>query len=401
MRVLFVHNNFPAQYLRLHRYLLAAGGHQLVAATLDSNKQEIRIPHVRYKLHRAPGKAIHPYVAGFEGQVLTGQAAYRAFAGLRSQGFRPDVVCAHSGWGPALYAKDVWPDAKLLMLFEWFYNSHGSDVDFIAAEPVTPDTELRVRTKNASILLDLAAMDRGLCPTEWQRAQFPAHLRPLLDVIHEGIDTDVCAPDAGASLTLGDVTLGPADDVVTYVARGMEPYRGFPQFIAALSLVQQRRPGVHAIIIGMDRVAYGAERKDGKSWKQAALEEHPLDPARTHFTGLVPHSTFCRAMQVSSVHVYLTVPFVLSWSMLEAMSCGALVLASDTPPVREVIEDGRNGLLTDFFDIARLAGRIEEALDAKAALAPVRAAARQTILARYDSRDTLPAQVRLMKEVLG
>ncbi len=263
------------------------------------------------------------------------------------------------------------------------------------------DEAARTRLLNLPQAPALEAMDWGVSPTAWQKSQFPQQFRNRISVIHDGIDTDLCIPSPEATLTLDGVTLSARDEVITYVARGMEPYRGFPQFMAALSRVQQRRPRAHAIIIGADRVAYGAKRTDGKTFKQAMLDNLPLDLSRVHFTGLVPHEVFRRAMQISSAHVYLTVPFVLSWSMLEAMSCGAAVIASDTPPVREVIEDGHNGLLTDFFDDHLLAGRIIDTIENRMRLTGLRRQARATILERYALRDMLPRHMAMIDAVMA
>lgn len=401
MRILFLHNNYPGQYLHLQPYLAKTRKAICAALTLESNQQPIAIPAARFKPHRQVKAEVHPYVRSFENAVLQGQSAYRAMRQLQTGGFEPDLILGHTGWGPTMYARDAFPKAKLICLLEWYYNARGSDADFLDPAAQTPDDALRIRTRNSAILSDIASMDWGVTPTNWQKAQFPLALRSRISVIHDGVDTERCAPWPDASLTLDDVTLTARDEVITYVARGMEPYRGFPQFMAALARVLERRPNAHAIIIGADRVAYGAQRQDGKTYKQAMLEKLPLDLQRVHFTGLVPHEVFRKAMQLSTVHVYLTVPFVLSWSMLEAMSCGALVLASDTPPVREVIEDGRNGLLTDFFDEEALASRMAAALDQRGKYASLRRAARQTIIERYALRDMLPQNLTLIDAVMA
>jgi glycosyltransferase involved in cell wall biosynthesis len=246
------------------------------------------------------------------------------------------------------------------------------------------------------MLLDLEACDAGIAPTRWQRSRFPRAFQPLIQVLHDGIDTDYFAPLPGARLRLPTLDLGAAQEIVTYVARGMDSYRGFPQLIEALGLLLPRRPGCHAVIVGADRVAYGPPPPGGGTYRDHMLAKVPLDPSRVHFTGPLPLELYRQVLQASSVHVYLTRPFVLSWSLLEAMASGCLVVASDTAPVREAMEDGVNGLLTDFFDVQALAARIEEALEAGASLRHLRDAARQTVLDRYALARLLPLHLEFL-----
>ncbi len=399
MRILFLHNNFPAQYRRIMAYLAHEPNVEMVAGTLASNKQSIAISRIDYAPHREVTQTIHPAAAPMEAAILNAQAVFKAFHPLRERGWSPDIVCAHSGWGPSLFIRDLWPDTKLLSYFEWYYRPTGSDADFLEGDSRTEDDDVRTRMRNAPILMDLANMDWGVCPTRWQASQFPPHLSGRISVLHDGVDIDYLTPSDEAFLEADGRMLTASDEVITYVARGMEPYRGFPQFMEALTKVQKVRPDAHALIIGQDRVAYGRRRADGKTFMKHAVETLDLDMTRTHFLGLVPFDTFRAAARISSVHVYLTVPFVLSWSMLEVMACGGLVLGSDTPPVREVIEDGRNGLLVDFFDVDKIAERMIEALDRQAAMKTIRHAARTTIVERYAARNLVPAHRQIMVDV--
>lgn len=346
--------------------------------------------------------ATHPYVKPLEAAVLEGQAAYRIAQTLKTEGFVPDIIYGHSGWGPTLFMKDIFPKAKLLCYFEWFYHAHGSNCDFDPAEPLDLNNEAQIRIRNAPILLDLYACDQGISPTHWQQQQFPAEFHSKLKVLHDGVNTEFFCPNPGAKLVLPRIGLNfsHVEELVTYVARGMEPYRGFPQFIEAIAILQQQRPRCHVVIVGEDRVAYGSLRSDGKTYKQHMLETVPLDLERIHFTGSVPYSEHLQVLQASSVHVYLTYPFVLSWSMLEALSTGCLVVASSTPPVREVIEDGINGLLVDFFSPHTIADRISEVLDHPNCMADLRAQARATILARYDLNTLLPQHIKWLNSML-
>jgi glycosyltransferase involved in cell wall biosynthesis len=400
MKILFLHPNFPAQFRHLALTLAQDPSHQIVFGT---TRQEGSIPGV-HKLVYSPARDVHPqihhYVRTLEGAVLHGQAMYRAAQQLKNQGFVPDVVYGHSGWGPTLFIKDLFPQTKLFCYFEWFYHAHGSDADFDPVAPLSPDDELRIRVKNAPILLDLCSCDRGLSPTDWQRQQFPEEFHSKIKVLHDGVNTTFFQPKPGAKLVLPQlgIDLSEVDEVVTYVARGMEPYRGFPQFIEAVALIQQRRPNCHVVVVGEDRVAYGKTLPDGKTYKQLMLEKTPLDLSRLHFTGLLPYDQYLQVLQASSVHIYLTRPFVLSWSMLEAMSTGCLVLASNTAPVTEMIQDGENGLLVDFFAPNAIAERVDEIFASPDRMAKIRANARETILQRYDLAQLLPQHLQWLMQ---
>lgn len=369
--------------------LAADPRNQVVFLTENPNGQLEGVTKVLFKKARSARPETHHYVRGFEDAVLVGQAALRSALELKAKGFIPDVIFGHSGWGCTLYMKDAFPKAALICNFEWYYRAHGSDCDFDPSESISADDEARIRTRNASILADLAACDGGIAPTKWQKAQFPKVFHPLLEVLHEGVDTGYYAPAPGTRIVLPRVglDLSEAKEVVTFVGRGMEPYRGFPQFMAAMHELLARRPECHVVIVGEDRVAYGKPQKDGKGFKQPMLERYPLDSARTHFTGMLNHSEYRTVLQGSSAHVYLTRPFVLSWSFLEAMSAGCLVVASDTAPVLEVMEDGLNGLLVDFFDTAALVNRLVHALERPADFLAIRSKARDTVTLSYDRKE--------------
>ena len=404
MNLLFIHQNFPGQYGHLAALLAATPGHRVVALGEHVNvMRRGRLPGVEtltYEMPAGAGDATHPYVRAHEAAVRRGQQVARSLMALRARGFYPDVICAHPGWGEALFVKDVFPRVRLLGYFEFFYRALGADVGFDPEYPATLDDQCRVRVKNASMLLSLDAADAGVAPTAWQHAQFPAVYQPRISVMHDGVDTDAVCPDADERLTLPDgAVLTRADEVVTFVVRNLEPYRGFHVFMRMLPALLARRPHAQVVIVGGDEVSYGTHLPDGQTYRERllALWDSSVDRSRVHFTGRVPYRTFLSVLRVSSAHVYLTYPFVLSWSMLEAMSAGCLVIGSRTPPVQEVIEDGINGWLCDFFDQDGWAARIAEALEAGPALEPLRAAARQTIVQRYDlKRICLPQQVALV-----
>ncbi|AFY66490.1 glycosyltransferase [Geitlerinema sp. PCC 7407] len=402
MRILFLHNNFPAQFRHVAQVLAQDPSNQVVFGTMRAEGQIPGVTKVIYGPSREPHPQIHHYVRPLESAVLHGQAVYRMAQKLREQGFEPDVVYAHSGWGPSLFVKDIFPRSRLLCYFEWFYHARGSDADFDPSEPLMADDETRIRVKNAPILLDLYGCDRGLSPTLWQRSQFPPEYHAKIQVFHDGVDTAYFAPEPGAKLVLPDrsLDLSEASEIITYVARGMEPYRGFPQFMKMVEILQQQRSRVQVVVVGEDRVAYGRPLPDGKTHKQKMLETLSLDLSRLHFTGPLPYSQYRQVLQASSVHVYLTRPFVLSWSMLEAMATGCLVVGSATRPVMEVIQDGDNGLLADFFQPEQIADRVEAALDHPDRMATLRQRARETILERYDLSRLLPQHLAWIQSAL-
>ena len=400
MKILFLHPNFPAQFRHLAAVLGQDKQNTVVFAT---NRREGSIKGVNkvvYEKSRTARPETHHYVRPLENAVLEAQGVYRVAQKLKDQGFYPDVVYGHSGWGPTLFMKDIFPKATLLCYFEWFYNAYGSDASFDPSDPINADDEARIRIKNAPILLDLATCDRGLSPTGWQRSQFPVEFHNKIKVNHDGIDTTYFkpAPDAKLLLSRINLDLTEAKEIVTYVARGMEPYRGFPQLIETISILQKKRPECHFVIVGKNRVAYGKSLPDGKTYKEAMLEKFSLDMSRVHFTDLLPYDEYLQVLQASSVHVYLTRPFVLSWSMLEALSTGCLIVASDTACVTEVIEDNVNGLLVNFFDPQQISDRVIEALDNPERMAEIRIKARETILESYDLAKLLPQHLQWVKD---
>ena len=397
MRVLFLHNNFPAQYRHIAVALAKEGNNQVVFGTKNRDTSLPGIHKVIFEPSRDPHPTTHHYVRSLESAVLHGQAVFKIAENLKAQGFVPDVICGHSGWGPTLFIKDAFPDKPLICYFEWFYHARGSDADFDPTEPLTVDDLARIRIKNAPLLIDLDSCNWGLSPTHWQKSQFSREFHNKISVLHDGVDTGYFRPNPGAKLVLPNLDLSNVDEIVTYVARGMEPYRGFPQFIEALAYVQERRPNCHAVIVGSDRVCYGKSLPDGSSYKDLMLKKVPLDLSRVHFTGSLPYNQYLKVIQASSVHVYLTRPFVLSWSMLEAMSTGCLVVGSDTAPVTEVIQDGDNGLLVDFFSPKKIAERIDEVLEHPTRMAELRVLARRTVQERYALADLLPQHIQLIK----
>jgi len=404
MRILFVHQNFPGQYRHILKHFAADSDNEIVFLAQNAHAEFPGIRKLVYQIRREPGRGTHHYLRPLERAVLHGQEVARAALALKEQGFVPDIMIGHNAWGETLYLKDAFPDAPLLSYFEFFYSEHGLDVDFDPEFPPSIDTRMRVQTLNAINLLGLQTADRGQTATEWQRGTYPSCYHDMISVAHEGIDTDLVKPDPEATLRLdGGLSLSRRNEVVTYVSRQLEPYRGFHVFMRALPEILRRRPKAHAVIVGGDEKGYGAAHPEGKTWRQAMLDElgGKLDASRVHFLGQVPYETYLKVLQISSAHVYLTYPFVLSWSMLEAMAAGCLVIGSTTPPVEAVIEDGDNGLLVEFFNIKGLVETVEAVLGDRTHSGNVGMRGRQIIRERYDLGSVcLPMQIALVDSVL-
>jgi glycosyltransferase involved in cell wall biosynthesis len=407
VRVLFVHQNFPGQYRHLAPHL-ATLGHDVTGLGEKANvlRQMPGGKGVRllgYELPAIEQGWLKPFTASWQRAVHRGRVVARGGMRLVRSGYKPDVVCAHIGWGEALFLKEVFPDAKLLVYAEFYYRPRGSDVGFDPEFPSSPESLLRLRVMNAPLQMAMEAADWGIAPTHWQRTQYPSYFQAKISEQHDGIDTTVVTPDPNASLKLpkGGV-LTRRDEVITFVSRNLEPYRGFHIFMRALPALLKRRPKAQVVIIGGDEVSYSPRLPSGQTYRKKMLAEleGKVDWSRVHFINYLPYPEFLSLLRVSSCHVYLTYPFVASWSLQEAQAAECLVVASDTVPVREYVADGKTGLLTDFFDVEGLAAKVDEALRAGKAMDPIRKAARQSVVTKYDLKSVcLPAQVKLLERL--
>ena len=385
MRILFIHKNFPAQFGGWARWLTDQG-HDITFLTEREDATSSFMRVLRYTPHRAPTPNMHHYLVGTEAAVIASQAVIRVALDLKRTGYAPDIVIAHSGWGGGTFVKDVWPDCAYVPYFEWYY--HWPPVDATPHDPQTQDTldkAMRTHGRNIPFLMDFAAADGVMCPTTFQAAQFPDWMRSGITVSPDGIDSKLHCPGPRSTQLLDNLGIPHDAPVITWITRGMEPARGFPEMMAAMKTLMRDRHDLHAIIIGEDRVAYGA-KSDGSSWKDRLLQDFGPDQTRLHFTGLVSRNRMIEVLRTGHVHLYLTAPFVLSWSFLDAMSCGSLIVASDCAPVREFMTDGDNGLLVDMYDPDALVRKMAHALDTQTGLVPLRVAARQTIVDRLDDR---------------
>lgn len=407
MRFLFIHQNMPGQYKNFLLRLAQMKQHQLVFLTQRKQRIEIEgVEQVIYAPSREPRVDTHHYMRDYERHILNAQGVYRALVELKQRGFKPDICLGHNGWGEIWFVKDIWPDVPVVGYFEFFYNHRGADMGFDPEYPSVPDDGPRVRIKNAGNLTGLHVSDHGQSPTSWQHQQYPDWARRKITVLFDGIDTRVLTPDPRARVTIAGRTgaLTRDDEVITYIARNLEPYRGFHVFMRALPEIQKRRPKAHIVILGGDGVSYGRKLPPGQTYRENLMKEvgDQLDLSRIHFVGQVPYSSFMGILRVSRAHVYLTYPFVLSWSMLEAMSMGAVVIGSRTGPVIEALRHGENGFLVDFFDRGQLLDTLDDVLNRHAQMGPIREAARASVVQRYDLDSVCwPGFLKMVDGVLG
>ena len=415
MNILFVHQNFPGQFKHLAP-ALARQGHRVLAMTMRQTEpgvwQGVRI--LPYRAQRGSTPGVHPWVQDFETKTLRGEACFRAALALQREGFEPDVIVAHPGWGESLFLKQVWPRARLGIYCEFFYQAQGADAgfdpEFASADPA--GDACRLWLKNLNNLLHFELAEAGIAPTQWQASTFPQPFRDRITVVHDGIDTAALVPRPDGHLMLnGRVRLERGDEIVTFVNRQLEPYRGYHVFMRALPEILRRRPNARIMIVGGEGVSYGAApdraRYGARSWRRIFADEvRPLisdaDWARVHFLGNLPYQQFVPLLQLSAVHVYLTYPFVLSWSLLEAMSVGCAIVASATAPLPEAIVHGETGRLVDFFDVPGLAQQVCALLDDKAERERLGRQARAFARERYDLATVcLPRQLAWVSELAG
>ena len=387
MKFLFIHTGLPGQFEHLMHALAREPGHEIVGICREFEPQQydlsaVRVEYYQTETRKAGGDWLEYRIRQ---EFENGLAVARKIERLKRQGFVPDVILAHLGWGEPVYCKDILPETPLIGYCEWYYQARNSCVDF---DPEYSrhdlDAAFQLRTANAVVLAGLAAMDLGICPTEWQKSQFPLEFQRKIRVLHEGVDVSRLHPDANASFALpnGEV-LTRAQPIVTYAARNLEPYRGFHVFMRAVALLCARRPDCRFVIAGGDEVSYSPPPPAGTTYRQTMLREVPIDPARVQFTGRLPFDDYVKLLQISHAHVYLTVPFVPSWSLVEAMSAGCAIIGSDTPPVRELLRHDRNALLADFFSPAEIADRMDSLLEQPIRGQALGNAARLDVLRNY------------------
>jgi glycosyltransferase involved in cell wall biosynthesis len=404
MNVLFVHQNMPGQFPHLAAKLAADPHNRVVFLTRPRPVGIAGVTKIEYRLPAPPAGGTHASLQNLQNGILHGEGVAMALLAFQKHyRFQPDIVYAHPAWGETLFMKEVFPDAALVHYCEFFYHGLGADTFFDPDEELTTQALMRIRTKNAINLLNLEACDIAVTPTGWQWRLHPEVYRPKIRIIHDGIDTVAARPNPLARVILPDGTaLDAGDEVVTYVNRSLEPCRGLYSFMDAAERLAKLRPHCRFLVVGAeDGHYYGPHPPAGKTYRELALARVAAARDRLHFVGRLRHSEYLKVLQISSAHVYLTSPFVLSWSMLEAMAVGCVVVGSNTPPVAEVIVDGRNGLLADFFSPDEIVERVIEALTQPERMREIRAAARATVFERYTLERCLPAQLALLEEAVS
>ena len=415
MNILFIHQNFPGQFKFLAPALVKQG-HSVRAMTMQKTDamQWQGVQLVNYTSKRSSTPNVHPWVSDFETKTIRAEACFKTALQMKQLGYMPDVIVAHHGWGESLFLKEVWPEAKLGIYCEFYYHQHGADVGFDPEFPATDEGEVcRLRLKNLNNLLHFEIADAGISPTHWQASTFPEPFKNKISVVHDGIDTQAVAPNSAVSLTLKmatgqDLVLTRKDEVITFVNRNLEPYRGYHTFMRALPQLLKERPNARVLLVGADDVSYGARPDAAKygaaKWRDIFANEvrgqiSDADWQRVHFLGQLPYHFFIPLLQLSTVHVYLTYPFVLSWSLLEAMSAGCAIVASDTQPLREAIVHNQTGKLVNFFDPAALAQSVCDLLNNPEERFRLGANARAFAQANYDLQSVcLPKQLAWVEQ---
>jgi glycosyltransferase involved in cell wall biosynthesis len=394
MHVLFVHQNFPAQFGHIAEYLIRQKGFRCTFASQKGPGTWAGVERVQYHVKSGATEQTHYCSRTFENAIWHSHALYEALH-VRAD-IQPDLVVAHSGFLTTVFLRDLYR-CPMVNYFEYFYRTSQSDMDFRPEFPSPEINKLRARTRNSVLLLDLENCDAGYSPTQWQRDRLPKIFHDKTEVIFDGIDTSIWKPRTGLPRKVGARVIPPDVKIVTYVSRGMESMRGFDIFMKAAKVLCQRRQDVIFFVVGQDRICYGGDKDfTGKlSFKEWVLAQDGYDLSRFVFTGLMTIPALAELLAISDLHIYLTVPFVLSWSLMNALACGATVLASGTAPVAEMIEDGKNGLLVDFFDVEGLAQQASRVLDNPSEFKPLGAAGVELIQSRYSLDVCLPQMLGL------
>ena len=401
MNILFVHQNFPGQFKFLAPSLIQKG-HSVKALCLAENKKQFpqQIDVIYYSLNRATTIDIHPYVSDFEAKVIRGEACYLKAKEIKKNGFYPDVIIAHHGWGESMFLHHIWPNAKIGLYCEFFYKVLGADVGFdVEFESEISSDYNRIQLKNINNYVHFENASKAISPTFWQASTFPDYFRKNITVIHDGINTNQLKPNKNASLIINKtINIKKGDEIITFVNRNLEPYRGYHIFMRALPKILKERPNVKILIVGGDQVSYGKKASNGKSWKNIFYDEiksnlSDSERNRIFFLGNISYEHYILLLQISSVHIYLTYPFVLSWSLLEAMSLGCAILASDTKPLHEAISNEENGLLFDFFDFNQLSNLAIRLLEDPSLRKKIGKNAREFAISNYDINLCLKKQI--------
>ena len=404
LRILFVHTNFPGQFRNL-AFAAQAHGHDVHALAPSNVHPTPGITTTQCVAYRKPPLPPDNILTSrFEADTVRSLNAFNAAKAMAASGYVPDVIIGHPSFGEMTLLGLVWPDARRLVYAENFVSAQHMSGKFDPEFPPPSDLEqayAELQMSNSG--LAMARAHALVSPTEHQRSKFPNQLRDSIHVIPDGIDTEAVRPrpDVAFAIPNTAIVLRPGDEVVTYVNRYLEPLRGIHVFLRTLVKVLDRNPNARALIVGASQARiYGRAAPAGQTWIDIFWKEvqERIDVRRVHFLGRIERSQYLDVLAVSAAHVYLTYPFVLSWSLLESMSAGCAIIASSTAPVQEFIKDGQNGRLVDFFDTEAQANAITEALKNPSAFADLRAKARADAISRWDFQTVaLPAWLKLIE----
>ena len=423
-KILFIHQNFPGQFKSIAPFLAHTKKYEVHTMSWN-RKNEVDdflltmkdLTHHQYKISINSTKNIFSLAAEFETKMIRANAVLKECIKLKENGFYPDLIIDHPGWGESFFIKEVWPHSKILSYFEFYYNTSDSDIDFDLEQTEVQgyDMTTKLIARNSAINMSYLRCDKIISPTKFQKSTAPEWFRNKINVIHDGVDTDIIKPgNPDGSLEIKHININnkkpvvtrltKKDKIITFVNRNLEPYRGYHSFMRSIPKIQKEHPDAYVLIIGGDNVSYGAPDKSGDSHKNIFFNEVKdtlIDPSKIIFLGNVDYNVFINVMDTSSVHVYLTYPFVLSWSMLEVMALEKVVIGSKTGPVEEVIKDNKNGILVDFFDTDDISNKVNHVLSNPNDYKRIKKEARKTIINNYDLRRVcLPKQVKLIEDLL-
>lgn len=404
MHVLFVHQNFPAQFGHIAEYLSRHHGYRCTFVSEKEAGHDGDVERIQYRRAGGATDRNHYCSRTFENTIWHAHAVFEALKARPD--IHPDLIVGHSGFGSTLFLRELYDKTPIINYFEYFYHAKDSDLDFRPDFPSTELSRLRSRARNAMLLLDLNNCDAGYSPTRWQRDRLPALYHDKVRAIFDGIDMSLWKPnpsasEPGAPRRLGNLTFPAGTKVVSYATRGMESMRGFDLFMKVANRIARQRPDVQFVVAGQDRVCYGGDAAvtGGKTFKEWVLSQDTYDLSRFHFVGLLPPAQLAHLFNMTDLHLYWTVPFVLSWSLMNALACGATVLASGTAPVREIIQHGRNGLLAEFFDVEGFASQALGVLEDPAAFRHLGASGAELVRSSYSLDVCLPQMLTLYEEV--
>ncbi len=395
MKYLFVHQNFPGQYLHIVRHLQADPHNDVVFITAPNANVIDGVRRVVYELGRKLRPDIHSSVRETELAAHRADKVAEAARQLKALGYTPDIIIGHHGWGEMLNLVDVWPGVPMLGYFEFYYHTLGYDVNFDKEFPMSDNFQPGVRAMNTLNHLALALDQHGQSPTLFQRDAYPEWARPQIKLLPEGTRLDLCKPDPAARtrrFSIGGFHVEPGEKLITFVARNLEPYRGFHVLTRALPAILAARPDVKVVMIGGNEVSYGPKLVNN-TWQKHFTDEIAgrYDASRVLLPGQVDYDTYIKVLQRSDAHVYLTYPFVASWSLREALACGCAVVAADVEPVSEFITHGKNGLLTPALDPSKLADQVLHLLETPKLALRLRRAARKYAETNLDMKHHIAA----------